>query len=349
MINLKDKFGKNPFSFLLPIFILVVIAIKPQLLPLIIIIFILFKLNEKVLKKILNFNNSNMKYNSQNIKDAVTEASQKTKKIIFLVVILIMAVIILIKSISIVEAGQVGVYSLFGKVKDKELGNGIHIVNPLAKITKMSIRTEEYTMSVVSQEGRKSGVDSISALTKEGLNIDLDITILYSLNKKEASKVYEQVGLNYDEKIIRPAIRSTIRSVVAKYETKAIYSEKREDASKEIYETLDKKFKQRGIVLEDVLLRNVKLPSNLTRAIQEKLQAEQEAQKYDFILQREEKEKQRKIIEAQGQKESQEIINQSLSQNYLNYLYITNLENREGTIYVPTNPSTGMPMFFQNK
>ena len=87
------------------------------------------------------------------------------------------------------------------------------------------------------------------------------------------------------------------------------------------------------------------LPANLSQAIQEKLQAEQEAEKYDFILDREKKEKERKIIEAEGQRDAQKIINESLTTNYLYYLYISDLKSREGTIYVPTNPSTGMPLF----
>ncbi|MBD3238513.1 MAG: prohibitin family protein [Candidatus Moranbacteria bacterium] len=294
----------------------------------------------KLLKK-------DMDYNNKNIKDAITDVTGKGKKFLLGAVLVILTLFLLINSIKIIEAGETGVYSLFGKVREQELSSGIHLVNPLARITKMSIRTEEYTMSVAQEEGRKKGVDSITALTKEGLNIDLDITILYRLNEQEAAKVYKNVGLDYDEKIIRPAIRSTIREVVATYNTKDIYSEKRQEASSNIFKTLEVKVEPRGIVLEDVLLRNVNLPANLAKSIQDKLQAEQEAQKYDFILAREKKEKERKIIEAEGQRDAQQIINESLTQNYLNYLYINNLENREGTIYVPTNPATGLPVFFQ--
>jgi hypothetical protein len=100
----------------------------------------------------------------------------------------------------------------------------------------------------------------------------------------------------------------------------------------------------RGFVVEDLLIRNVVLPIDLQKSIEQKLQAEQEAEKMDFVLDKERKEKERKIIEAEGQKESQEIINQSLTPNYLNYLYIKNLENREGTIYVPIGEN-GMPLF----
>ena len=150
---------------------------------------------------------------------------------------------------------------------------------------------------------------------------------------------------NYIETIIRPSIRSGIREVVANYEAKDIYSEKRAEATMKITERLKSEIEPRGIVVEDVLLRNVNLPAKLVNAIQEKLTAEQEAQRYDFVLQREKKEAERKIIEAEGQRSAQQIISQSLTPNYLNYLYIKELKDREGTIYVPTNPSTGLPLF----
>jgi len=165
------------------------------------------------------------------------------------------------------------------------------------------------------------------------------------LQEEKASDIYKDVGLSYDEKIIRPTIRTSIRDIIAQYEAKDIYSEKREEAAQRIQESLKDALESRGVIVEKVLLRNVALPANLANAIQEKLQAEQEAEKYDFILAREKKEKERKIIEAEGQRDSQQIINQSLTQNYLYYLYIKDLKDRQGTIYVPTNPSTGMPLF----
>ncbi len=267
------------------------------------------------------------------------------RKVLLLAAVLILAVILLFKSIVIIEAGYTGVYSLFGKVKDQELSSGFHLINPLAKVIPMSIRTEEYTMSIATGEGKRVGADAIAALTKEGLSVDLDITVLYHLEQDKASDVYKNVGLNYEEKIIRPSIRSVIREVIARYEAKDIYSEKRQEAAQKIFASLKEQLKPRGIVLEDVLLRNVRLPESLARAIQEKLQAEQEAQKYDFILEKERKEAERKRIEAEGQRDAQAIINQSLTTNYLYYLYINQLKDREGTIYVPTNPATGMPLF----
>lgn len=273
------------------------------------------------------------------------KSAENAKKVILTIVGVVLLLWLFFASIVIVDAGETGVYSLFGKVKDEELSSGFHLVIPLARVTKMSIRTEEYTMSIITTEGKRTGDDSITALTREGLSVDLDMTVLYHLDEQKASDVYKNVGLNYEEKIIRPAIRTAIRDIIAQYETKDIYSEKRQEVAQKIFDSLKVDLDKRGIITEDVLLRNVALPANLANSIQEKLQAEQEAEKYDFILIKEKKEKERKVIEAEGQRDAQKIINQSLTQNYLYYLYIKELKDREGTIYVPTSPSTGMPLF----
>jgi regulator of protease activity HflC (stomatin/prohibitin superfamily) len=246
---------------------------------------------------------------------------------------------------TVVGAGETGVQSLFGKVKDNEFSSGFHLKNPLVKITKMNVRTQEYTMSISRGEGNRFGADAITALTKEGLSVDLDITVLYHLREQDASDVYRDVGLQYGEVIIRPQIRSVIREVIAQYEAKDIYSEKRQEAALQIADILTQKLEPRGIEMEDVLLRHVELPVNLANSIQEKLQSEQEAERYDFLLKTEAKEAERKRVEAEGQRDAQAIINQSLTSRYLQYLYIQSLKDREGTIYVPTDPGNGTPLF----
>jgi len=261
-----------------------------------------------------------------------------------LFLVFLVALVFAISCWTIVSAGHTGVQTLFGKVKDEELSSGFHIKNPLVHITELSVRTEDYTMSVTQGEGEKTGPDAISALTKEGLNVVLDITVLYHLQEDKASDMYRDVGLDYDNVVIRPLTRSTIREVVAQYDVKDIYSEKRGEASQQILEVLQSKLNPRGIEVEDVLLRNVLLPENLASSIEAKLQAEQESQRYEFVLEKEKKEAERKRLEAEGQRDAQQIINQSLTTRYLEYLYIESLKDREGTIYVPTNPSNGIPL-----
>jgi regulator of protease activity HflC (stomatin/prohibitin superfamily) len=293
------------------------------------------------LVKKFNLNKNSMNtYNNFDFSKLGNSIKKGTGLLIGLVVLLILLPMMIV----VIDAGETGVYSLFGKVRDQELKSGLHLKNPFAKITKLTIRTEEYTMSGVSTEGKVQGIDSIVALTKEGLEVSLDITVLYKLNEEKASDIYREMGLNYEDKIIRPIIRSSIRGIIAQYDAKVIYSEKRSEIGREISKDLDSQLANRGIVLEEMLLRNVVLPVNLQKSIEEKLQAEQESEKMDFVLTKETKEKARKIIEAEGQKESQTIINQSLTPSYLNYLYIKNLQDREGTIYVPIGDN-GLPLF----
>jgi regulator of protease activity HflC (stomatin/prohibitin superfamily) len=261
------------------------------------------------------------------------------------IIIILIAIWVLSWFVVIIGAGETGVYSLFGKVSDQELRSGFHLVNPLAKVEKMSIRTEQYTMSIAPNEGQRKGDDSISSLTKEGLDVNIDFTSLYRLDESKASDIYREVGLDYVEKIIRPEIRGVIRDTVSQYEAKELYSEKRQEASGRMYNLLKDRIGSRGIVIEEAVIRNVQLPASLTKAIQEKLAAEQEAQRYDFVLDREKKEAERKRIEAEGQRDAQRVISESLGSNYLNYLYIKELKDRQGTIYVPVNPSSGMPLF----
>lgn len=257
---------------------------------------------------------------------------------------IVVIIIILFNIFVVIPAGSTGVKILFGKVKDKEISSGLHIVNPLMQIERMSIRTEEYTMSVAQGEGQRAGADQIAALTNEGLPIDLDITVFYHLQEDKASDVYRDLGLNYQEKIIRPEIRSAIREVIARYNAKDVYSEKRAEVSSEIQSRMIETIEPRGITIEQVLLRNVTLPAKLSSSIQEKLQAEQDAQRYDFVLQKEEKEAERKRVEAAGQRDAQRIINESLTPKYLEYLYINQLKDRAGTIYVPVG-NDGLPLF----
>ena len=336
---------KNNIPLILFLLFLFSFIFGSRMMPVLIIALILFFIFKKLIQPWIEksgFGNKNMDHtiDLENLK-----AGPKAKRAILSIVLAVFALWLFFASIIIVDAGETGVYSLFGKVKDSELSSGFHLVIPLAKVTKMSIRTEEYTMSIAQGEGKKYSADAITSLTKEGLSVDLDMTVLYRLQEEKASDVYRELGLNFDEKIIRPTIRTSIRDVIAQYEAKDIYSEKREEAASKIGDSLKKALDLRGIIIEDVLLRNVALPANLANAIQEKLQAEQEAEKYDFILAKEKKEKERKIIEAEGQQEAQRIINQSLTTNYLYYNYISKLQDREGTIYVPTSPTTGMPLF----
>ncbi|OIO18906.1 MAG: hypothetical protein AUJ23_02825 [Candidatus Magasanikbacteria bacterium CG1_02_32_51] len=346
-----QKNDKNSLIFWLLLFFLVFIVLK-NFWFLLLIIFLLFFFLKKTGKTeiITNFFSKIffLKNNSKPIMETINPNKYSLKRIVWTLLFVFIFFIVISFASSfwvVIGAGETGVQSLFGKVMDDELSSGFHLKNPFVKVTKLAIRTSEYTMSVSQGEGKRYAADAITVLTKEGLSINLDITVLYHLVEEKASDVYRDLGLSYEETIIRPQIRSIIREVTANYNVKDIFSEKRLEVAKEIQNRLKEKMEPRGISLEDVLLRNVELPANLADSIQQKLQAEQETERYDFILEKEQKEAERKRIEAEGQRDSQKIINESLSTNYLQYLYINSLKDRQGTIYVPTNPSNGLPTF----
>ncbi len=242
------------------------------------------------------------------------------------------AILIIASIIRIVPPGRVGVQILFGRVLTKAtLNEGLNIVNPFITLEIMTVRTQAYTMSLATEEGQRRGDDAIASLTKDGLEVKMDLTVWYHLDPLEAANVFQKIGSDYVAKIVRPASRTAIRNTTVKYQAVAIYSEKREEVQDEINISLEKDLSERGIVLEKVLLRNISLPLKVKGAIEAKLEAEQDAQKMEFVLLKEVKEADRKKIEAGGIAKAQQIIAQSLigerGRAYLSWKYLENLKN----------------------
>ncbi len=272
-------------------------------------------------------------------KDKYGNTIVKLGTLILMLVTLIVVLASVVSAIVIVPPGHVGVKVRLGSVSQDELPEGFGWKTPFIEgVTMMSVKTQEYTMSYTKGEGAKHDSDIISALTKEGLSVGLDITILYKLTPSEAAKVYQTIGPKYVSVIVRPPIRTIIREVVAKYEAKQIYSSDRAIISQEIFTELEAVLIQRGIILEQVLLRHVQLPTQLTTAIEAKLTAEQNIEKREFEVEVEKQEAERKRIEAQGIADAQQIIDKTLTKPYLTYLLITHLKDYEGgKIFLPSD------------
>ena len=237
-------------------------------------------------------------------------------------VLALAALFLTMSMVRIVGPGHVGVQVLFGNVWEDSLSEGLHLTNPFLVIEQMSIRTEEYTMTSREGEGAIKDDDAIHVLSKDGLSIAMELTVLYHLDGSEASRVYRDIGPDYVDKIIRPSIRTVIRESGRKFVAIEAYAEKRDELSSEIATGLVVAFEGRGVGLETVLLRNIKLPPRIEEAIEAKLEAEQEAQRMVFVLEVEGLEAERKVIEADGIKGAQEIIAESLTSEYLTWYYI---------------------------
>jgi regulator of protease activity HflC (stomatin/prohibitin superfamily) len=248
--------------------------------------------------------------------DPALRAYQNLIKIAGIIVVLIGVSIACVVQ---VEPGQVGVQKLFGKVNDNILESGLNVINPLVQVVMFDVRTENYTMSGVNDEGIKQGDDAIRVLSADGLEVIVDLTVLYKVVPSEAPRILKEVGTDYRNVLVRPICRTKIRDNAVYYDAVALYSTKRDEFQSRIFATIESNFKERGLMLEQLLVRNLTLPASVKATIESKINAEQDAQKMTFVLQKERQEAERKRVEAQGIADYQKILSTGLSDKLLQY------------------------------
>jgi regulator of protease activity HflC (stomatin/prohibitin superfamily) len=235
------------------------------------------------------------------------------------IAVLVIIVGLLLSTIKIIEPGKVGVQTLFGKVQDGVLESGLHVINPLVDITTFSIQTENYTMSAKTGEGAVEGDDAISVLSSDGLEVRIDLSVLYKVIPAKAPYIYQNIGVDYENKIVRPVTRTAIRDNAVNYVAVDLYSTKREEFQFKINKSITDNFAKNGLAVQQILVRNITLPATVRASIESKIQAEQEAQKMQFVLQKERQEADRKRVEAQGIADYQKILSTGLSDKQLIY------------------------------
>ena len=265
------------------------------------------------------------------------------------VVVVIIAIVALFAffSIRIVGVGQAGVIHTFGVVDPISKPPGLLLKLPWSALEQLNVRTQEFTMSSRAEEAGIGADDAVQTLTSEGLTVGLDITVLFRLEFGTAPAVFRTIGPDYQAIIVRPAIRNAIRDVVAQYSAQDLYTTGRERVAIQIEEQLRNALDPRGITIENVLLRDVRLPPVIQQAIDDKLAEEQRVQQAEFRRQVQEVEAERRIVEASGERDAQAEINKTLTNEYLQFLYINSLKELSGgsVIYVPVSGNTGLPVF----
>jgi regulator of protease activity HflC (stomatin/prohibitin superfamily) len=205
-----------------------------------------------------------------------------------------------LSSCAVVRQGEVGVKRKFGRLNPQVIEGGLISYNPLTTtVLKVPVRT-------VNQEVR------LNLPSKEGLTIESEISILYSIEKNKVPFILQDVGLNYPSVLIMNVFRSAAADVSAQYMAKDMHSGMRAQIENQILEKMDESLKQRGFIIERVLMKSIRLPEELSKAIERKLAAEQEAQQMEYVLERERKEAERRKIEAEGTREAQKILAQGL-------------------------------------
>lgn len=231
---------------------------------------------------------------------------RKQESSVSLLVSLAAVVVAIANLFTVIPAGTVGVVDFLGSVSDNTLKAGVNVVNPAARVIKFNIKTQEIK-------------EVMNVPSKEGLSVQLEISLMYKLNPDKANEIYKTIGANYREVILLPQFRSVVRGVTARYEAKALYTASREKLAGEIISDLAKLVAPRGITIEEAPLRQIALPARLTKSIEEKLQAEQESQRMAFILKKEEQEAERKRIEAKGIKDFQSIVSEGINDQLLRW------------------------------
>jgi regulator of protease activity HflC (stomatin/prohibitin superfamily) len=259
---------------------------------------------------------------------------QKFAKVIRTLGFVVMLIGFLTSCIVQIDAGQVGVQKLFGKVQTRILQSGLNFVNPLVEVVKMDVKTKNYTMSGVHDEGMKSGDDAIRVLAADGLEVTIDLSVLYRIVPTEAPRLLAQTGEDFEDKIVRPITRTRIRDNAVYYEAVALYSTKRDEFQQRIFKSIEEDFRKRGLLLENLLVRNITLPASVKATIEQKINAEQDAQKMQFVLQKERQEAERKRVEAQGIADYQRIISESLTDRQLQY------ESIKANLEIAKSPNT---------
>jgi len=252
----------------------------------------------------------------------------------------LLVIILLLASTTSIPTGNVGVLTLFGRVTGETLPEGIHIVNPLKSVQKLSVQTQ-------------SVKESANVPSNEGLILALDTSLLFRLDKDKAAFVYQTVGDNYAEKIVEPTLRAAIRASTSAHSANALYTNARELVQQQIQDELKAQLAPRGVIVENVLLRDVQLPAMLKGSIEAKQQAEQDALRMSFILQKEKQEAERKRIEAQGIADFQKIVATGISPQLLEWKGIEATEklaaSSNAKVVIIGNPKNGLPLVLEPK
>jgi len=240
-------------------------------------------------------------------------------------------------SVTTIPAGHVGVVDLFGAIEEEELKEGLHFINPFKRVTKVSVRTQQLF--------EKTDVPS-----KEGLSVGLEVSLLYKVNADKADFVIKNLGVRYEDVFIAPALKAAIRNVTVNHEAKELYTSTRELIANEVLKQVTDLITERGFVAEGVLLKRIVLPEQVQQAINNKLAAEQEAERMKFIILREEQEARRKRIEAQGIADFQTTVKTGIDDQFLKWKAleaVIELSKSPNTKFIILGDKSGLPILIQ--
>lgn len=273
--------------------------------------------------------------------------------------VMVFLAILILAPFTIISAGHVGVQTLFGKVKSEPLYPGINLVNPLVSVTNFETRTLEYTMVAKSGEGANSSDDSSPVLSKEGLQLSVDMTIFYRIIPKDAPVLYADFGTDMN-KFIRPVSRASARDIFAKYDAAVAITTGRQKITDETIAKVNERLHKlmapagiEGLEVVDVVIRDISPPTKIKESIEAKQSAQQDAERMAFVLQKEEQEAKRKRIEAEGIRDFQHTVSTGITPDLLTWKGIEATEkiaeSPNSKIVIVGGSKNGLPLVLNEK
>ena len=268
----------------------------------------------------------------------------KFPKFGMLIPVVIVLIIFIAKSTVTINSGEAGVlYKTFGGgvvTDEPPLGEGFHIVAPWNKVHVYEVRQQEL-------------FEKMKVLSSNGLEIQIDASAWYQPVYNDLGKLHQVLGENYLQRVIQPAIRSAARSVVGRYTPEQLYSSKRDAIQDEIFIETKKILESQYVQLNEILVRDVTLPSTIKEAIERKLKQEQESLEYEFRLVTAQKEAEKQIIEAKGKADANKILSASLTDKILQDKGIeaTNrlANSNNSKVVIIGSGKSGMPIILGNQ
>lgn len=218
----------------------------------------------------------------------------------------LLLVMLLVMSLRTVPPASIAVLTTFGTVSEGILVAGLHVTNPFASTTVFTTKTQLF-----EQQNHVP--------TKEGLTVDLDVAVLFHVDPTRVRDIYLSLGPAYIDVLIKPELSSAVRGLTSEQDAKALYTAGRSEMQRKLKLELQAVLQPRGLVLEDVLLKAVKLPELLSHSIELKAQAEQDSARMEFVLTKEQQEAARKAVEAGGIAEFQRIVSEGISPQLLQW------------------------------
>lgn len=255
-----------------------------------------------------------------------------------IIIIAVIVIIVAFAATTIIPKGEVGVIDTFGVVEVQELGSGIYLIAPWRHVEKINIQTQEYEFKNIE-----------NTLTKEGLKVNIDASIIYHTVPEKASSLYRTVKGDPFNTLVTPNFMGILRDEVKRWSAEDIYTGKSTDIQTDVHERLSKVLETQGIVIETVLFRGLVLPPEVTTAIESKIKEKQAVEQMGFTVEKEKKEAERKIIEANGTATSNLIISKSITPELIQWNYVQAIKENKNVMYVPFGSSVILPSPAKNQ